>query len=163
MTRYWDALTSPLGPIVLTGTGIELVSVQIGTDRPTEAASRDPGALRTARTELEEYLAGDRATFTMALAPEGTAFRQQVWRALCTVPYGTTASYRDIADRIGNPKAVRAVGLANGANPIPIVIPCHRIIGADGSLTGYSGGLDRKRWLLAHEAAHAPLPLAGIR
>ncbi|MBW7935431.1 MAG: methylated-DNA--[protein]-cysteine S-methyltransferase, partial [Gemmatimonadaceae bacterium] len=89
----------------------------------------------------------------LPLAPTGTAFQQRVWKALREVPFGKTASYGDIARRIGNPKGVRAVGLANGRNPISIVVPCHRVIGSDGSLTGYGGGLDRKQWLLRHEGA----------
>lgn len=163
MSTWWDVLASPLGPVVLTATDGALTSVQIGAEQPSEPARRDAHALAVPRQELEEYFAGERTRFTLALNPAGTAFRRQVWEALRAVPYGTTASYRDIAERIGNPKAVRAVGLANGANPIPIVIPCHRVIGADGSLTGYSGGLDRKRWLLRHEASHALLPLGTGR
>lgn len=163
MTAWWDVVTSPLGPVVLTAIEGALTSVRIGAERPPEPARRDARVLAVARQELDEYFAGERTHFTLALAPAGTAFQRQVWEALRTVPYGATASYRDIAERIGNPKAVRAVGLANGANPIPIVIPCHRVIGADGSLTGYSGGLDRKRWLLRHEASHALLPLGTGR
>lgn len=163
MTTWFDVITSPLGPVVLTATDTALTSVQIGAKQPSAPARCDSQALAVARQELEEYFAGERTHFTLTLAPTGTAFQRQVWEALRTVPYGATASYRDIAERIGNPKAVRAVGLANGANPIPIVIPCHRVIGADGSLTGYTGGLDRKRWLLRHEASHALLPLGTGR
>jgi methylated-DNA-[protein]-cysteine S-methyltransferase len=115
----------------------------------------DPAGCSTA---LRGYFAGDLdAIDQLRVAPAGTAFQQEVWRLLREVPCGTTTSYGEIAGRLGRPRASRAVGLANGANPIAIVIPCHRVVGADGSLTGYGGGLDRKRWLLAHEAMiHRP-------
>lgn len=99
-------------------------------------------------TQLEEYFRQERQTFDLPLRPEGTAFQQTVWAALRTIPYGTTITYKELAERIGNPAAVRAVGRANGTNPIPIIIPCHRVIGADGSLTGFGGGLDLKASLL---------------
>lgn len=116
---------------------------------------RDDGPFRAAREQLEAYFAGELEEFTLELAPAGTPFQQRVWRALLEIPFGTTESYGALARRIGLPQAARAVGLANGRNPISIVIPCHRVIGADGSLTGYGGGLERKRWLLAHEQHHA--------
>lgn len=108
------------------------------------------GAAALAR-ELEEYFAGTRRTFAVPLAPKGTPFQQAVWHALLDIPYGDTVSYGELAARIGRPGAVRAVGAANGANPIPVIIPCHRVIGSDGKLTGYGGGIERKQWLLAHE------------
>lgn len=101
--------------------------------------------------QLRAYFAGELETFDLPLAPEGTAFQQRVWNILCTIPYGETISYGEIARRIGNPNASRAVGLANGSNPIPIIIPCHRVIGANGKLTGYGGGLPIKEKLLALE------------
>lgn len=101
--------------------------------------------------QLSEYFANTRRTFDLPLAAGGTAFQQQVWRLLCDIPYGETASYSDIARRLGNPKAVRAVGSANGKNPISIIVPCHRVIGANGTLTGYAGGLERKSQLLRLE------------
>ena len=105
---------------------------------------------------IEAYMAGDvRAIDTVPVAFAGTPFQNKVWHALRTIPAGETLSYGALARRIGEPKAVRAVGLANGANPVAVVVPCHRVIGSDGSLTGYGGGLERKRWLLAHEARHA--------
>ncbi len=111
----------------------------------------DPGGLTSA---LRDYFSGDlRALDRLPLAAEGTEFQRAVWKALQEIPCGETRSYADIARRIGRPKAVRAVGLANGQNPIAVVVPCHRVIGSNGSLTGYGGGLDRKRWLLAHEGA----------
>ena len=105
-----------------------------------------------AKTELTEYFAGQRKSFDLPLEPKGTAFQQSVWRALCEIPYGETVSYGQIAERIGNKKACRAVGMANNRNPIAIIIPCHRVIGAGGKLTGYAGGLDKKEFLLELEA-----------
>ena len=102
--------------------------------------------------QLTEYFAGDRTEFDLPLRPIGTDFQRRVWRALCDIPFGRTWSYGELAMHIGSPTASRAVGLANGRNPISIVIPCHRVIGANGSMTGYGGGIERKRWLLAHEA-----------
>jgi methylated-DNA-[protein]-cysteine S-methyltransferase len=116
---------------------------------------RAPKAVRRA---LDDYFAGRlEALDEIECQPDGTEFQRSVWTALRDIPAGQTLSYGTLAGRIGNPKAVRAVGLANGSNPIPIVIPCHRVIGSDGSLTGYGGGLERKRWLLAHEGRFAPL------
>ncbi len=106
------------------------------------------------RRQLSEYFAGSRRTFELPLRLQGTAFQQTVWRRLTEIPYGDTWSYGQLAARIGKPGASRAVGLANGRNPIAILVPCHRVIGADGSLTGYGGGLERKQWLLAHEGLH---------
>ena len=112
--------------------------------------------LQEAVRQLTAYFAGTLTDFDLPLRLEGTAFRMQCWQALCTIPYGETISYGEQAKRIGNPKAVRAVGGANHHNPISIVVPCHRVIGADGSLTGYGGGTDKKQWLLDHERRNAP-------
>ena len=112
--------------------------------------------LSRAFTQLEEYFAGRRRVFDLPLKPEGTPFMRQVWQALLTVPYGHTASYKDIAEAIGNPKACRAVGMANNRNPISIVIPCHRIVGSNGALVGYGGGLDLKERLLRLERTYGP-------
>lgn len=119
---------------------------------PTElAAGRAPSAVRAA---LEAYFAGElTALGAIAWRTGGTEFQRTVWRALCSIPAGQTLTYKGLAERIGRPRAIRAVGLANGANPVSIVVPCHRVIGADGTLTGYGGGLDRKQWLLSHEGA----------
>ena len=108
--------------------------------------------------QLEGWFAGERQAFDLALAPEGTAFRKAVWGELMRIPYGETISYGEIARRLGDPSASRAVGAANGANPLPIVVPCHRVIGANGKLTGFGGGLPTKQWLLEHERRHAPRP-----
>lgn len=112
----------------------------------------DRAVLAEAAQQLDEYFAGARRAFDLPLAPTGTAFQRRVWDRLLQVEHGTTCNYLDIAMDVGGPTAVRAVGTANGANPISIVVPCHRVIGSDGSLVGYAGGLDRKRWLLDHEA-----------
>jgi len=107
--------------------------------------------------QLKEYFAGMRTTFDLPLEPSGTAFQLNVWQLLRTIPYGVTTSYGELARRLGEPKASRAVGAANGANPIPIIVPCHRVVGSRGELTGFGGGIERKRWLLEHEGALIPL------
>lgn len=118
---------------------------------------KDTAVTSSATKAMKKYFAGDIASIdTVKTATGGTDFQQQVWAALRTIPHGQTFSYRELAERIGNPKAVRAVGLANGANPVSIVVPCHRVIGSDKSLTGYGGGLPRKQWLLTHENALPP-------
>lgn len=116
-----------------------------------ESSRESPRISNDVRKQLDEYFAGRRREFTIELAPKGTAFQIAVWNELLKIPYGDTISYSELALRIGKPNAVRAVGTANGANPIPIIIPCHRVIGANGSLTGYGGGIERKQWLLALE------------
>lgn len=150
---------SPLGALTLIASDEALVGLlmeQHGSPLPRAEARRTP-LLARASAQLDEYFAGRREAFDLPLAPEGTAFQRAVWAVLRTIPFGVTWSYAQVARRLGRPKAVRAVGAANGRNPIGIVIPCHRVIGADGSLTGYGGGLPRKRWLLAHEKAELPL------
>jgi methylated-DNA-[protein]-cysteine S-methyltransferase len=127
---------------------------------PTREDPDDP-LLQQLRRELDAYFAGALRRFTVPLAPRGTEFQRAVWAALLTIDFGETCSYADIARAIGRPTATRAVGAANGQNPIAVVIPCHRVIGSDRSLTGYGGGLDRKRWLLAHETAQLP-PLRAL-
>ena len=122
------------------------VSTASGTHMRARMVARSPAEAHRAATPLELFF-----DLVFVVAPEGTDFQRVVWSALRTIPEGTTISYRELAARIGKPDAVRAVGLANGRNPIPIVVPCHRVIGANGSLTGFGGGLERKQWLLAHE------------
>ncbi len=112
---------------------------------------KDTPLISSAKRQLDEYFQGKRKSFDLPLSPFGTQFQQKVWNALCTIPYGETRSYKEIAAQIQNPKGCRAVGMANNRNPIMIIIPCHRVIGSNGSLTGYAGGLDIKQWLLAHE------------
>lgn len=120
-------------------------------------ALHDPDALRDVAAQLDEYFAGERTAFDLAIAPVGTDFQMRCWEALRAIPYGQTVSYGEEARRIGKPEAVRAVGSANGANPISIIIPCHRVIGADGKLVGFGGGVDTKRALLEHEATRIGL------
>ena len=152
-------IPSPLGPVRLYARGDELAAVHLPTDAPApDRDTRGSDVLALAADQLREYFAGHRRTFDVPLAPEGTGFQQRVWMALLAIPFGQTRSYGQIASAIGRPSASRAVGAANGRNPIAIIVPCHRVIGASGALTGYAGGMDAKRWLLAHEGA-ATLPL----
>ncbi len=147
---YEECIASPLGPVVVQShDGVTITAVSFTTAPPK--TSNPSAATQAACAQLQEYFKGQRHSFSLPLAPVGTQFQQQVWHALQNVEYGATASYADVAREIKNPKGVRAVGMANSRNPIAIIIPCHRIIGADGSLTGYAGGLDKKRWLLKHE------------
>jgi methylated-DNA-[protein]-cysteine S-methyltransferase len=127
---------------------------ELGFERRTgfSPSADESGGLKPAlRQQLREYFSGQRKTFDIPLAPKGTPFQLAVWNALLEVPYGDTVTYAELARRIGRPSAVRAVGAANGANPIPVIIPCHRVIGSNGTLTGYGGGIERKQWLLALE------------
>lgn len=139
------SMDSPIGPlgIVVDDEG-RLVSVRFGGGPSSGDATRVAG-------QLLEYFAGQRKAFELELAPRGTPFQLAVWNELLNVGYGETITYAELARRIGKPSAVRAVGAANGANPIPVIVPCHRVIGSNGSLTGYGGGIDRKQWLLALE------------
>lgn len=154
---YWHEIDSPVGRLLLAGDGESLIQVcfQSGPRplRPPGGWIDDAAPLRAAIAQLGEYFAGGRRAFDLPLAPRGTEFQRRVWRALTAIPYGKTVSYGELARRIGKPSASRAVGLANGANPLPIIVPCHRVIGADGSLTGFGGGLPIKRKLLALEGA----------
>lgn len=118
---------------------------------PGEYVLEETDGILACKTQLEEYFAGERRAFDLPLAPKGTAFQQKVWRALTEIPYGETRTYGEIAAAIGNPKAARAVGMANNKNPIGILIPCHRVIGADGKLVGYAGGMEKKAFLLELE------------
>lgn len=142
-------LLSPVGMIQITA--IDDAIVDISFVEKEKAQGSNSSILRQATTELSEYLIGKRKNFTFKMAPKGTPFQQKVWQQLLEIPYGKTTSYQEIAERVGSPKAVRAVGAANGKNPIGIVVPCHRVIGKNGKLTGYAGGLDRKLWLLELE------------
>jgi methylated-DNA-[protein]-cysteine S-methyltransferase len=149
------SMPSPLGTLHLFGEGDELTTIWLpGDDPPKADEERATPVLKLARTQLDEYFAGKRRTFDVPLAPKGTGFQQIVWRALLTIGYGETWSYGQLARAIGRPAASRAVGAANGRNPLAIVVPCHRVIGANGTLTGYGGGLPAKKWLLQHEQAH---------
>jgi methylated-DNA-[protein]-cysteine S-methyltransferase len=157
----FTTIDSPLGRLLAVSDGQSLTHLDMQEGRRPLAVSRtwraEAAAFGSLRDQLEEYFSGDRRGFDLPLAPAGNPFELRVWAALVQVPYGETASYGEIARRIGAPGAARAVGLANGRNPIAVIIPCHRVIGANGSLTGYGGGLDRKRLLLDLESGVLPL------
>jgi methylated-DNA-[protein]-cysteine S-methyltransferase len=152
---------SPIGRLMLTSDGTALTGLYMNLyrNKPTKLptleddwlqnATIDP--LPAAARQLKEYFAGARQEFDLPLSATGTDFQKRVWRELTKIPFGQTRSYGQLAKRLGNPNGSRAVGLANGRNPIAIIVPCHRVIGADGSLTGFGGGIDRKQWLLTHE------------
>jgi len=148
-------IDSPLGPLLLVADDAGLRQILFVNGRhpakPESSWKQDRAPLRETIYQLQAYFAGELETFDLQLAPQGTPFQLAVWHRLCDIPYGETISYGELATRIGNPKASRAVGLANGSNPIPIVIPCHRVIGSNGKLTGYGGGLPIKEKLLALE------------
>ncbi|HET9106578.1 MAG TPA: methylated-DNA--[protein]-cysteine S-methyltransferase [Steroidobacteraceae bacterium] len=152
---YWHEIDSPVGRLLLAGDGDSLIQVGFQSGprplQPPDGWRADAAPFRAAIAQLGEYFAGRRQAFDLPLAPRGTDFQRRVWNALRDIPYGRTISYGELARRIGNPGASRAVGLANGANPLPVLVPCHRVIGADGSLTGFGGGLPIKRRLLALE------------
>jgi methylated-DNA-[protein]-cysteine S-methyltransferase len=150
-------MKSPIGKLTLVSEGDALVGVYMESYEPSPAERRPSPVLERAATQLREYFAGTRETFDLELKPRGTEFQRAVWSALAEIPFGQTVSYAHVAKRIGRPGAVRAVGAANGQNPIALIIPCHRVVGSDGSLTGYGGGLPRKKWLLAHESRQGQL------
>ena len=146
---YYSYFKSPIGLVQIGGTASGVTSLGF-VERRREKTESHPLVDRAA-TQIEEYFAGKRQVFDLPIVYEGTNFQERVWGQLLKVPYGRTASYQDIARGIGNLLAVRAVGLANGKNPIALIVPCHRIIGSNGKLVGYGGGLWRKEWLLKHE------------
>jgi methylated-DNA-[protein]-cysteine S-methyltransferase len=162
MTRYWSAITSPFGNFAawVDGEGrlIRFFLTARGAARVDSGAQENARKLAAVQKQVDQYARGVRRDFDFELAAEGPDFHQRVWKALCDIPFGQTTSYGELAKRIGNPGSARAVGAANGANPIGLIVPCHRVIGADGSLTGYAGGLPLKRRLLEHEAR-----VAGVR
>jgi methylated-DNA-[protein]-cysteine S-methyltransferase len=153
----YSILESPVGDLLLVRGEAGLLRVDMGTPgsppRPDADWHRDDEALCDAREQLAAYFAGERRDFDLPLAPEGTPFQRRVWKELARIPFGVTVSYAELARRVGRPRAARAVGTANARNPIAIVVPCHRVIGADGTLVGFGAGLERKKWLLEHEAA----------
>lgn len=161
MPTTFTRLPTPLGELVLAASDIALTGVYFPTSRhgspPTDGAEwlehdRHEVLVR-AREQLTEYFVGTRTSFDLPLEAAGSAFERRVWDALRAIPYGTTTSYSQLARRLGDIRATRAVGAANAKNPIPIIVPCHRVVGAHGELTGFGGGIDRKRWLLEHEGA----------
>jgi methylated-DNA-[protein]-cysteine S-methyltransferase len=164
-TRFLDTIDSPAGPLRiavdetgrLTGIWFGLVTtdadVEISIRRSGHTPARDAGRVAHVAVQLREYAAGERTSFDLELVPSGSDWERRVWDALLTIPYGETRSYGQIATQLGDPTKARAVGWANAANPIPVVIPCHRVIGANGKLVGFGGGIDAKVKLLAHEGA----------
>lgn len=154
-------MESPLGPLTLFSDGVYITGIAFAEERyplDREGAEHSEAAvLLDAERQLAEYFGGWRQSFDLPLRAEGTAFQQEVWAALQEIPYGQTMSYGELAQKLGKEKAVRAVGAANGRNPIAIVVPCHRVIGADGSLTGYGGGMERKKFLLELESRQGTL------
>lgn len=160
-SRFFTWYESPIGQLLLAGSGAALNYVSFSSGRHAVAIDpewRENGSVFDGVVDqLREYFAGERKTFSLTLIPEGTEFQRAVWSELRNIPYGETISYKELAERIGRPKAVRAVGAANGANPIPIIIPCHRVIGNDGSLTGFGGGLPLKKRLLDLESRQLAL------
>ena len=160
MAMFFQKYDSPIGSLYIAGDDEGLRYLLFGRGRtatPRDDWEPDDGTLNRVVQQLKAYFAGRLRAFDVRLAPQGTPFQQQVWRALLEIPYGETTSYGEIARRIGNKNAVRAVGLANGSNPISIIIPCHRVIGSNGSLTGYGGGLPIKQALLALERGQSRL------
>jgi methylated-DNA-[protein]-cysteine S-methyltransferase len=164
VARFHDIVDSPLGPITLTAENDILSGLHFSAHRrgPSieQLGPRRPSGLRAVTAWLDAYFAGEQPDFDLALVMRGTDFQQTVWSALRDIPFGATQTYGDLAARIGRPGAARAVGSANARNPISVIVPCHRVIGTGGSLTGYGGGIDRKRALLDLERAHLP---AGFR
>jgi methylated-DNA-[protein]-cysteine S-methyltransferase len=159
--RRHTRVPSPIGELLLVADDDALCGLYMDLGRGwlprVELGPRDDAALPEARRQLDEYFAGERFVFDLHVRLHGTAFQRQVWDALMEIPFGQTRSYGEQARRIGVPDAPRAVGAANGQNPVSIIVPCHRVIGANGALTGYGGGIERKRWLLAHEASQRTL------
>jgi len=153
--RCHTVVDSPVGPLTLVAEDGALVALSMGEEPAVDVGELDDGALAGIAGQLSAYFRGERRDFDVPLAPPGTPFQQRVWAELRAIPYGETRSYGELAVAIGRPTAARAVGMANARNPIGIVVPCHRVVGADGTLTGYAGGLARKEALLDLERAHA--------
>jgi len=155
MRMYTTYYKSPLGPIKIVGNQDSILSLDfVEEELPGDADL--PFCLKAGLKQIDEYFKGNRSKFLLNLDPVGTKFQRRIWRQLEKIPFGEVVSYGQIAGAIGNPKASRAVGNANGKNPISIIIPCHRVIGSDGRLTGYGGGLWRKEWLIKHEKGYHP-------
>jgi methylated-DNA-[protein]-cysteine S-methyltransferase len=149
---YYTTVPSPIGRLFLFSDGQHLTGLKMGPTERVAGARRDPAPFEIISDQLDRYWNKELREFEVPIATEGTEFQKKVWEGLRTIPYGETISYKELAHRIGLPRAIRAVGQANNRNPIAIVVPCHRVIGANGSLTGYGGGLDKKERLLALEA-----------
>ncbi len=163
---FYTHLPTPIGPVLLAGDDAALVYVSFPTGK--RAMQPDPAWVHSdepfaeVKAQLCAYFDGSLRDFDLPLRAQGTAFQRDVWQALSTIPYGEIRTYADIAQAIGRPKATRAVGAANGANPLPIIVPCHRVIGANGSLTGFGGGLETKKFLLNLEARADPATIGGL-
>lgn len=152
--RYYCKIKSGIGILTLQADEEAIKEIAFGDKKVEGASEQETPLLERAQKELEEYFRGERSTFTVPIQPEGTEFQKKVWQALLEIPYGETRTYGEIAAAVGNPKASRAVGMANHNNPIPVIIPCHRVVGKNGSLTGYAGGLDKKTALLELERSN---------
>lgn len=163
MKEYKAYYLSEIGLLEIVGTEVTIKAITFIEAEAGEATFDQaglPALLRACLSQFDEYFKGERREFSLALDPKGTDFQKAVWRQLATIPYGQTVSYLEIARLIGNEKAVRAVGAANGQNPITIIVPCHRVIGSNGQLTGYGGGLWRKAWLLNHERKYGGVQMS---
>lgn len=164
LSGFTTYLDSPLGPLEISGddTAVHSVLFAGAKHKPAPGRAPVPGeaplSVQRCIAQLQAYFEGTLLDFDLSLLPKGTDFQRKVWDLLQKIPYGQTISYMELAKRLGNTKAIRAVGLANGSNPITIIIPCHRVIGSDGKLVGYGGDLWRKAWLLQHEMEYAPVP-----
>lgn len=153
----YQYLDTPIGRLRLVSRDDHLVGIEFeGHQEAVAGEEKSDPVLTACAAQLREYFAGKRRSFSLPLAPEGTVFQRAVWHALETIPFGELRSYREVAEAIGKPTAVRAVGAANGRNPLPIVVPCHRVVGSDGSLTGFAGGMEIKRQLLVLEGSRQP-------
>ncbi|MCA0381728.1 MAG: methylated-DNA--[protein]-cysteine S-methyltransferase [Bacteroidetes bacterium] len=156
METFTAVISSPLGHILLTATEEQVTEIKfVGDALPLQAATSP--LLQVASSQLREYFAGSRTEFSFPFGQEGTLFQQRVWAGLLDIPFGKTISYKTMAIRLGDEKCIRAAGTANGKNQLAIVVPCHRVVGANGALVGYAGELWRKQWLLEHEAKHSGL------
>lgn len=151
---YFTFLNTALGWLEIRGTQHHITQVNFCDEAPSDMEDNPSAAVNEARLQLADYFAGKRKAFDLPLLPEGTEFQHAVWNLLQKIPFGKTSSYTELSRRYGDVKAIRAVALANGKNPIAIIIPCHRVIGANGELVGYAGGLWRKKWLLEFESEH---------
>jgi methylated-DNA-[protein]-cysteine S-methyltransferase len=152
VNSYWLELSTPVGKILLFADDAAITTIDISGEYSKPSGKPKPNdLLLRAAAQLKEYFAGQRETFDLPLAPSGTDFQTKVWRAMQKIPFGQTRTYGQLAAMVGNPSAARAIGAACGRNPLPIVIPCHRVVGSNGNLTGFGGGLEMKQWLLEHE------------
>lgn len=152
---YQKTFPSPIGLLLLQASDAGITALRFLDEEPAEIVEKCNTVLAHAATQLAEYFAGNRLQFELPLAQAGTPFQQQVWQLLTAIPYGTTLSYQALSQTYGDVKAIRAIAAANGKNNIAIIVPCHRVVGSNGELTGFAWGLDRKRWLLAHEARYS--------